>query len=98
VDGRVTGVVGTHTHIQTADERVLSGGTAYITDMGMTGPLDSVLGVDKNIIIEKFLKQLPIRFEVADGPVLLCGVLIKAEEGTGKAVSIQRVQEKFSQT
>jgi metallophosphoesterase (TIGR00282 family) len=96
LDGRATAVVGTHTHIQTADERVLDGGTAYISDMGMTGPLNSVLGVDKDIIIKKFLTQLPVRFEVAGGPVLLCGVVVRADETTGKAVSIQRVQERFN--
>lgn len=96
LDGRATAVIGTHTHIQTADERVLDGGTAYITDMGMTGPLNSVLGVDKEIIIGRFLSQLPARFEVAEGPVQLCGVLIQADETTGKAHSIQRVQEMYS--
>ena len=95
VAGRVSAVVGTHTHIQTADDRVLDGGTAYITDMGMTGPQNSVLGVDAKIIIQKFLTQLPVRFEVAEGPVLLCGAHIRVDEATGKAVSIQRVQELF---
>lgn len=91
LDGRVTAVVGTHTHVQTADERVLPGGTAYITDLGMTGPLDSVLGVDKEIILRKFLTSLPERFEVAGGPVALSGAIIEADPSTGKARHIERV-------
>lgn len=90
--GRVSAVVGTHTHVQTADERILPGGTAYITDLGMTGPLNSVLGVKKEIIIEKFRSQLPQRFEVASGPFQFNGVIIDIDEYTGEANSIQRVQ------
>jgi len=91
VSGRVTAVVGTHTHIPTADERVLPGGTAYITDVGMTGPYDSVIGIEKRAVIEKFLNQLPARFEVAEGDVRLCGVLIDADPEEGRARSIQRI-------
>jgi len=93
LDGRVSAVCGTHTHVQTADERVLPGGTAYITDVGMTGPRDSVLGVKKETVITKFLTQLPTRFEVAGGPVQLNAVVVDVDEWTGKARSIVRVQK-----
>ncbi len=92
VDGRVTAVVGTHTHVATADERVLPGGTAYITDVGMTGPYDSVIGVDKQAVIERFRTQRPVRFTPAEGDARLCGVLIVADPETGRAASIERVQ------
>jgi metallophosphoesterase (TIGR00282 family) len=91
LDGRVSAVVGTHRHVQTADERILPGGTAYITDLGMTGPVDSVIGVDKDIIIQRFLTQMPIRFEPAKGPAALRGVVIAVDPETGRATSIQRV-------
>lgn len=94
LDGRVTAVVGTHTHVPTADEMVLPAGTAYITDLGMTGPYESVIGIDKDIAIRKFLSQLPERFDVANGDVRLCGVLVEADAGTGRAVSIERVVRK----
>ena len=94
LDGRATAVLGTHTHIPTADETVLPGGTAYITDLGMTGPFDSVIGIEKQVVIKKFLDQMPARFEVARGDVRLCGVLIEADEATGHAVSIERVLRK----
>ncbi len=94
LDGRVTAVLGTHTHVPTADEIVLPQGTAYVTDLGMTGPYDSVIGIDKRQIIEKFLSQLPARFEVAKGDVRLCGVLIEADTVTGRATSIQRIVRK----
>jgi len=93
LDGKVTGLVGTHTHIQTADERLLPQGTAYITDLGMTGSYNSVLGVKKELVIQKFLTQLPVRFEVAKGDEIFCGVIIKVDDNTGKAVQIERVQE-----
>ncbi len=92
LDGEVTAVVGTHTHVQTADEQILPKGTAYITDIGMTGPVDSVIGVKKELAIEKFLTQMPRRFEVASGPALLCAVLIELDGRLGKAVSIQRIR------
>ncbi|HEV3276125.1 MAG TPA: TIGR00282 family metallophosphoesterase [Terriglobia bacterium] len=91
LDGRLTAVLGTHTHIATADERVLPAGTAYITDVGMTGPYDSVIGIEKRVVIEKFLNQLPARFEVAKEDVRLCGVLIEADPADGRALSIQRI-------
>jgi len=91
LDGRVTAVVGTHTHVPTADERVLPEGTAYITDLGMTGPYDSVIGVEKGAVIEKFLSQVPARFDVAKGDVRLSAALIEADPASGRAVSIQRI-------
>jgi 2',3'-cyclic-nucleotide 2'-phosphodiesterase len=81
LDGRVTAVLGTHTHVQTSDARVLPGGTAYMTDVGMTGPLESVIGVRTDIIVRRFLTELPAPFEVADGPVRLDAALITAEGG-----------------
>jgi 2',3'-cyclic-nucleotide 2'-phosphodiesterase len=92
LDGRVTAVIGTHTHVPTADERVLPGGTAYITDVGMSGPYDGVIGVQKEQIIARFLKNLPVRFEPASADVRLCGVLIDCDQLSGRAASIQRVR------
>lgn len=94
LDGRVTAMLGTHTHVPTADEIVLPRGTAYITDLGMTGPYDSVIGIDKQAIIQKFLDQIPARFEVAKGDVRLSAVLIEADAETGCALSIQRIVRK----
>jgi len=99
LDGRVTAVVGTHTHVATADERVLSGGTAYITDVGMTGPHDGVIGMDRPGIIKKFLDGLPARFEVATGDVQMNAVVIETDDsgprnGAGhfRAKSIARLR------
>jgi calcineurin-like phosphoesterase len=94
LDGRVTAVLGTHTHVPTADEIVLPQGTAYLTDLGMTGPYDSVIGVEKQAIIQKFLNQIPARFEVAKGDVRLSAALIDADPETGRALSIQRILRK----
>jgi metallophosphoesterase (TIGR00282 family) len=91
LDGRVTAIVGTHTHVQTADERVLPKGTAYITDVGMTGPHDGVIGVDRSSIIQRFLTGLPQRFEVATENPRLNGVVIEADEASGRARSITRI-------
>jgi 2',3'-cyclic-nucleotide 2'-phosphodiesterase len=91
LDGRVTALVGTHTHIPTADERVMPAGTAYITDVGMTGPYDSVIGVQKELIIARFLNNMPARFEAATGDVRLCAVVIDCDETTGRARKIERV-------
>ena len=91
LDGRATAVLGTHTHIPTADETVLPGGTAYITDLGMTGPYDSVIGIEKEAVIKKFLNQMPARFEVAKGDTRLSGVLVESDPTTGRAISIQRI-------
>ncbi len=91
LDGRVTALVGTHTHIPTADERVMPGGTAYITDVGMTGPYDSVIGVQKEMIIARFLNNMPARFEAATGDVRLCAVVVDCDEATGRARKIERL-------
>ncbi len=91
LDGRVAAMVGTHTHVQTADDRVLPKGTAYITDVGMTGPHDSVIGVDRAAIIHRFLTGLPQRFETATENPRLNGVVIQADETTGRAQSITRL-------
>lgn len=90
LNGRVTAVVGTHTHVPTADTRVLAGGTAYQTDVGMTGPYNSVIGVDKEIILRRFLTSLPVRMEAARGGVELHAVIVDADEKTGKALAIRR--------
>jgi metallophosphoesterase (TIGR00282 family) len=90
LDGRVTAVIGTHTHVATADERVLPKGTAYITDVGMTGPHDSIIGMAKEPIIKRFLDGIPVRFEVATGGVQMNAVLIEADPATGRAQSIER--------
>ena len=92
LDGRATAVIGTHTHVPTADERVLPGGTAYITDVGMSGPYDGVIGVQKEQIITRFLKNLPMRFEAATADVRLCAVVIECDQDTGRASSIQRLR------
>jgi metallophosphoesterase (TIGR00282 family) len=90
--GKVSALVGTHTHVQTADEELLPGGTAYITDVGMTGPFDSVIGVEKEPAIKRFLTQLPARLNPAKGNVVLNAVLIDIEEDSGQAVSIERIR------
>jgi 2',3'-cyclic-nucleotide 2'-phosphodiesterase len=91
LDGKVSAVVGTHTHVATADAHVLPDGTAFITDVGMTGPHDSIIGMTKEPIIERFLKALPARFEVAEGDVQMHSVLIDADEATGRARSIEHL-------
>jgi 2',3'-cyclic-nucleotide 2'-phosphodiesterase len=91
LDGRVTAVVGTHTHVPTADERVLPGGTAYITDVGMTGPYESVIGVKKELVVGKFLSNMPVRFEPATGDVRLCAVVVDCDEVSGHARTIERL-------
>ncbi len=92
LNGRASVVVGTHTHVQTADERILSGGTAYLTDVGMCGPQDSILGMNTELVIHRFVTQRPNRFEVAEGPVVLCGVVVDVEPKTGRATHIERIQ------
>lgn len=91
LDGRVTAVIGTHTHIPTADERILPNGTAYQTDVGMTGPYDSVIGVQKELILQRFLTGMPARFEAATSGVRLCAVQIDCDEETGRATAIERI-------
>ena len=95
LDGKVSAVIGTHTHVQTADERILPHGTAYITDIGMTGSFNSVIGVKTDIILERFLTQMPVHLEVAKEDVALQGTVIEADEDTGKAVSIKRINIKL---
>jgi metallophosphoesterase (TIGR00282 family) len=91
-DGRVSAVIGSHTHVQTADERVLPGGTAFLTDAGMTGPYDSVIGMEVRASIERFLTQRHTPHEVATGNVWLCGAVVDVDEATGKARGIERVK------
>jgi metallophosphoesterase (TIGR00282 family) len=93
LDGKVSAVVGTHTHVQTADERILPGGTAFITDVGMCGPLDSVIGIKKEQSIERFLTQRPNQYEVAKNLVYLQGVVVDIDDATGHGRSITRVRE-----
>jgi len=92
LDGRASVVVGTHTHVQTADERILPQNTAYITDVGMVGPQDSILGMESEIIVQKFLTQMPHKFQVAEGPVTLCGIVADVDDNTGRATHIERIQ------
>jgi metallophosphoesterase (TIGR00282 family) len=92
LDGRASVVFGTHTHVQTADERVLPRGTAYITDVGMCGPMDSVIGMERETVIRGFLTQLPRQFEVAEDNVALQGVVVDVDENDGKARSIRRLR------
>jgi hypothetical protein len=91
LDGRVNCVVGTHTHIQTADERILPEGTAYITDLGMVGPWNSVLGVQTERILEKFITCRPVRFDLAEGPNVFSAVLLEIDDATNKTTAIERV-------
>lgn len=91
LDGRAAAVWGTHTHVATADERILPGGTAYVTDIGMTGPSDGVLGVDAEVIIRRFVTQMPQRFTMATGAVAATGIIVEIDNDTARAVSIKRI-------
>jgi 2',3'-cyclic-nucleotide 2'-phosphodiesterase len=91
LDGRVTAVIGTHTHVQTADERILPGGTAALTDVGMTGPHDSIIGVDKRVVLQRFLTGMPARYETATGDPRLHAVILTADADTGRATAIERL-------
>jgi len=91
LDGQVNAVVGTHTHVQTADERILPKGTAFLTDLGMTGPRDSVLGVETEAILYKFTTGRPVRFEVADGPCIYNGVILTIDDSTNATTGIERI-------
>jgi hypothetical protein len=97
LDGKLSAIFGTHTHIQTADEKILPKGTAYITDVGMTGPYDSVIGRKKDDVLTRFLSAIPVRFEVAGDDIQLHGALVEIDEKTGQAISISRIQKKFRQ-
>ena len=96
LDGKVSAILGTHTHIQTADERILPQGSAYLTDAGMTGPYDSVIGRRTEDVLERFLTSVPVRFEVAQENIQLAGAVLDIDEKTGKARSIIRVQRKLT--
>lgn len=89
--GKVSAVFGTHTHIQTADAKILENGTGYITDLGMTGPRDSVLGMNKNIIVNRFTSGIPQKFEIATGKGQFCGCIFDVDEGSGKCVGVERL-------
>ena len=91
LDGKVTAVIGTHTHIPTADQRILPGGTAYQTDVGMSGPYDSVIGVEKELVLNRFLTGMPGKFEAAKGNPKMCAVVIACDPSTGRATAIQRL-------
>lgn len=91
LDGKVSCVLGTHTHVQTADERILPFGTGYITDVGMTGPYEGVIGVDRELIVNKFLLHMPVKFEVAKGPVQFNAIVADVDESNGKTLNIQRI-------
>lgn len=93
LDGTVSAVVGTHTHVQTADERILPGGTAYLTDLGMTGPRNSVLGMKSEVVLRRSFSQMPLRMEVDEGPADICGALLSVDRRSGKAVGIERIVE-----
>jgi 2',3'-cyclic-nucleotide 2'-phosphodiesterase len=95
MEGKVTALIGSHTHIQTADEEILPKGTAYITDGGMTGPHDSVIGTDKQIILQKFTSGMPQRFDVASGGLQINGVVVAVDEASGKAIDIIRIKRKY---
>lgn len=97
LDGKVSAVLGTHTHVQTADARVLPGGTAFVTDVGMCGPWDSVIGVKKELVLERFLTQRPVGFEPARREVYLQGAIVDLDDATGRARSIVRVQEQLEE-
>jgi 2',3'-cyclic-nucleotide 2'-phosphodiesterase len=96
LDGRVSAVVGTHTHVPTADARVLPQGTAYVTDVGMVGPRDGCIGMDKDVVLQRFLTGVPTRFIVASGPVTFNSVLVTINGSTGRATSIQRIDREHS--
>lgn len=95
LDGKVSVMAGTHTHVQTADEQILPQGTAYISDLGMTGPHDSVIGLDKEVALYRFAKFERKNFEVATGDIRLCGMVIEVDTSTGKAISVERINEKL---
>lgn len=93
LDGMASAVIGTHTHVQTSDERVLTNGTAFITDAGMTGPVDSVIGMRKEVILERFLTHLPVKFDVATKGVELQGVFVEVDNMSGRALCVERIKE-----
>ena len=98
LDGRVSAVVGTHTHVQTADERILRKGTGYITDIGMTGPLEGIIGMRKETAIRRTLTQMPLKSEIEEGPTAVMGILLEIDTGSGRTISMQRIVEKLPAT
>lgn len=96
LDGKVSCVLGTHTHVQTADERIFPYGTGFISDVGMTGPYEGIIGVDRNLVIEKFLTHMPVKFEVAKGCVQFNAVYLNIDDRTGKTLEIQRISKVFN--
>jgi metallophosphoesterase (TIGR00282 family) len=96
LDGRVSCVLGTHTHVQTADERILPFGTSFISDVGMTGPYDGIIGVNRDIIIKKFLTHMPVKHEVAKGIVQFNAVIMEIDEKNGKTIKIERLSKLLS--
>jgi 2',3'-cyclic-nucleotide 2'-phosphodiesterase len=96
LDGRASAVLGTHTHVQTADERILPGGTAYVTDVGMCGPVDSVIGVRREQVLRRFLTHMPTKFDVASGPVIVQGAIVDIDPATGRAHGVRRLQERVA--
>lgn len=92
LDGRVSAVYGTHTHVQTADNQILPGGTGYMTDIGMTGPSVSVLGVEPKLAVNRFVTKMPVRFKNATGPSFLCGAVMCINDKTGHVISIEKIQ------
>jgi metallophosphoesterase (TIGR00282 family) len=96
LDGRVSAVIGSHTHVQTADEAVLAGGTAVLSDAGMCGPEDSILGVRTDRVLDRFVRQMPVRFEVASGPVVVHGAIVDVDASNGRASAIRRIRERIA--
>jgi metallophosphoesterase (TIGR00282 family) len=97
LNGKASAVLGTHTHVQTCDERILNEGTAYITDVGMTGPLNSVIGIRKQVALERLLTQIPWKFDVATEEIELQGVVVEVNRETGKSENIQRIRIPLNQ-
>jgi len=97
-DGLVSAVIGTHTHVQTSDERILPKGTAFLTDAGMTGPMDSIIGMRKELVLERFLTSMPVRLDVAKGDVELQGVYLAVDSGDGRALEIRRIKKSLKKT
>ena len=95
LDGKVSAVIGTHTHVQTADDRILPGGTAFLCDAGMCGPSESILGRDIESIVARFLTNLPVQFPIARGPVRMQGALMEIDEGSGRATAMERFNQEF---
>lgn len=95
LDGRVSAVVGTHTHVQTADEQILPGGTGYLTDLGMTGPHDGVIGMVTDLVLERFLTGMPVRFQPSEGQIRLHGLLVDIDENSGQAINVERLRIEY---